>query len=76
MREGKAYDGVSPIFVKSKRWTQQFDELWKMLVPDKGHAFTVQGEVIRIVGKVTREILDNGSINWDSEYEKLTQALP
>lgn len=47
-----------------------------MLVPDKGHAFTVQGEVIRIVGKVTRELLDNGSINWDSEYEKLTQALP
>ena len=36
----------------------------------------VQGEVIRICGKVSREILDNGAVNWSREYKKLPQALP
>lgn len=69
------YDGNSLIEVKSDTWTTQFEELWKLLVPGNGSASTVQGEVIRILGKVTREILDNGATNWDKEYKKLTKAL-
>ena len=69
------YDGKTPISVNSDTWQKQFDELWKLLVPGNGHAATVQGEVIRIVGKITYEILDNGGINWDDEYRKLVDAL-
>lgn len=69
------YDGKSLITVKSKTWQEQHDELWNMLVPGSGHASTVQGELIRIAGKVTREILDNGAINWDSDYKKLPLAM-
>lgn len=69
------YDGISPIVVHSGTWQEQHAELWEMLVPGSGHADTVQGEVIRIIGKLCYEILDNGACNWDREYRKLTKAL-
>lgn len=69
------YDGMSPIVVKSKKWQKQHKELWDLLVPGDGHASTVQGEVIRIVGKVSYEILDNGGINWDKEYKAMCKSL-
>lgn len=70
------YDGKTLITLNSNTWQKQFDELWKLLVPGSGHATTVQGEVIRIIGRITYEVLDNGSINWDDEYKKLVAALP
>ncbi|MDE7297809.1 MAG: hypothetical protein K2N94_03125 [Lachnospiraceae bacterium] len=69
------YDGSSPIVVKSGTWQKQHAELWDLLVPGRGHADTVQGEVIRIIGKVNHEILDNGAINWDADYKKLPLAM-
>ena len=45
-------------------------------MPSEGHAPPVQGEVIRICGKVSREILGNGPCNQNREYKKLPQALP
>ncbi len=68
------YDGKSRIVVKETRWQKQHEELWNLLVPGSGHANTVQGEVIRISGKVSYEILDNGSMNWDSDYKQLVNA--
>lgn len=68
------YDGGT-ITVKSKKWQEQHEELWQLLVPAKGHANTMQGEVIRISGRISYEILDNGRINWDKDYKKMTQAL-
>jgi hypothetical protein len=38
--------------------------LWDELVPPSGPAKTVQGEIIRIVGKLTREAYTNGNVNW------------
>ena len=38
--------------------------LWSKLVPPRGPAKTVQGEVIRIVGKLTDEAYRNGNANW------------
>ena len=70
------HDGTSPIHVTADTWQRQFEELWELLVPGRGHAQTVQGEVIRICGKVSREILDNGAANWSREYKKLPLALP
>ena len=69
------YDGKSPIVVKATTWGKQHAELWNLLVPGSGHANTVQGEVIRITGKVTYELLDNGGGNWDADYHKMIVAL-
>ena len=69
------YDGKSPIVVTATSWGKQHAELWNLLVPGSGHANTVQGEVIRITGKVTYELLDNGGGNWDEEYHKMIVAL-
>ena len=69
------YDGKSKIIIKQKTWQKQHSELWNLLVPGSGHASTVQGEVIRISGKLGYEILDNGCMNWDAQYRMLVTAL-
>lgn len=69
------HDGVSPITVTATRWQTQHEELWNFLIPAKGPAKTVQGEVIRITGRIAYEILDNGGINWDNNYRKMLDAL-
>ncbi|WP_035789845.1 ankyrin repeat domain-containing protein [Butyrivibrio sp. XBB1001] len=69
------YDGVSEIRPKADTWQKQYQELWNLLVPGSGHASTVQGEVIRIAGRLSYEILDNGSINWDSDFGELVKAF-
>jgi len=68
------HDGKSPIIIKAKTWQKQHDELWKLLVPSNGAAQTMQGEVVRITGKVARELLDNGGVNWDLEYKKMVDS--
>ncbi|WP_286926113.1 ankyrin repeat domain-containing protein [Flavobacterium sp. UBA4197] len=68
------YDGKSPITVKATTWQKQHEELWELLVPGRGAAQTVQGEVIRITGKVARELLDNGGGNWDIEFKKMVDS--
>lgn len=69
------FDGKTKIKVKSHTWQKQHAELWQLLVPGSGKADTMQGEVIRISGKLSYEILDNGCMNWDGEYRKLANAL-
>lgn len=71
----KIHDGISPITISSKGWPAQHNELWSLLIPSKGHAKTVQGEVIRITGKVSYEILDNGGINWDNQFREMLNSL-
>lgn len=71
----KTHDGTSSITVSTEGWQAQHNELWSLLIPSKGHAKTVQGEVIRITGKVSYEILDNGGINWDNQYRKMLNSL-
>lgn len=69
------HDGTAQISVKAKRWQEQYDELWDMLVPGNGKAQTIQGEMIRITGRITYEILDNGGINWDDDYKEMLHTL-
>jgi len=69
------HDGVSPIVMPEGTWSEQHDALWEMLVPGKGKAETVQGEVIRLSGKLGREILDNGGINWNNDFRTMLEAL-
>ena len=71
-----SHDGVSLIFVKEGTWEEQYEELWSFLIPSSGAAKTVQGEVIRIPGRVRDELDRNGGVNWDRDYRKMLQALP
>jgi hypothetical protein len=69
------YDGTSPITVKETTWQKQHAELWNMLVPGSGSASTKQGEVIRLSGRLSHEILDNGSMNWGNRYSGMADEL-
>lgn len=66
---------IKPSKPQEKVWKKQFKEFWDSLVPNSGSAETIQGEVIRIVGKVGHEILDNGGINWNNDFSKMLQVL-
>lgn len=70
------HDGVSPILVKEGSWEEQYEELWSFLIPSSGAAKTVQGEAIRIPGRVRDELDRNGGVNWDRDYRKMLQAMP
>ena len=54
---------------------QTFQQLWDQLVPDEGQAPTVQGELIRAIGRMSNEFLANGYANWDEGYEILSAYL-
>ena len=70
------HDGVSPIVVDTSLSAgEQYDALWDYLVPASGKCATVQGEVIRITGRIRDEIYRNGGVNWDSDYRKMLKAL-
>lgn len=71
----RKHDCISQITVTNTTWRKQHNELWEYLVPGSGHAHTVQGEVIRISGRISYELLDNGGINWDDDYRKMLEAL-
>jgi hypothetical protein len=69
------HDGISPIDVVEGTWQHQFNNLWDRLVPAGGPAATVQGEVIRIAGRLDDEILGNGGGNWDNDYRMMLGDL-
>lgn len=69
------HDGKSLIKVNGDTWQQQHQYLWDILVPPNGPAETIQGEVIRITGRVANELDGNGGINWDADYKKMADAF-
>jgi ankyrin repeat protein len=71
----KMHDGVSPIHVADGSWRKQYGELWDLLIPSGGASETVQGEVVRITGRVRDELYRNGGANWDRDYRKMLDAL-
>ena len=76
MRTRMLHDGTAPITVPAGSWQDRHRVFWEILVPPSGAARTVQGEVIRITGRVAREILDNRSRNWDREFRSMLGTLP
>lgn len=70
------HDGQSPIELVEGSWEEQYEQLWSFLIPSSGAAKTVQGEVIRIPGRVRDELDRNGGANWDRDYRKMLQAMP
>ncbi|HEY1303289.1 MAG TPA: ankyrin repeat domain-containing protein [Vicinamibacterales bacterium] len=69
------HDGKSPIVARSASWEDQHQELWELLVPSSGAASTVQGEVVRIAGRVHDELERNGGVNWDNTYREMADAF-
>jgi len=67
------YDGKSPIIPVSSTWQKQHEELWNLLVPSTGHASTVQGEMVRVSGRISNEIEGNGGANWDADFTKMAE---
>ncbi|HSC81829.1 MAG TPA: ankyrin repeat domain-containing protein [Chitinolyticbacter sp.] len=65
------YDGKSPIVARASPWQKQHEELWDLLVPSSGQASTVQGELIRISGRISNEIEGNGGVNWDADFSRM-----
>ncbi len=50
-------------------WMKRHAELWERLVPRSGQADTVQGELIRVTGRLADEANRNGNNNWDEGHE-------
>jgi hypothetical protein len=69
------HDSMSLIELPAGTWQEQYNALWEYLVPSQGAAKTVQGEVIRITGKVSDELYRNGGGNWDASFRKMLNAL-
>ncbi|MGQ2982731.1 ankyrin repeat domain-containing protein [Flavobacterium sp.] len=69
------HDGKSKITIKADTWQKQFNELWELLIPSMGAAQTLQGEVIRIAGRISDELGRNGGINWDDDYKIMADTF-
>lgn len=57
---------------------RQNDYQWKVLVPPEGKAETVQGELIRSIGRLQTEYFKNAMMNWgdgSGHYERFTDFL-
>ncbi len=42
--------------------------IWKTMVPKRGPAATIQGELLSAVEKIRYECADNGGANWDERF--------
>ena len=69
------HDGKSAIVLTGDTWEKRYEQAWELLVPSSGRASTVQGEVVRIAGRVNDELLRNAMGNWDKEYRKMLTAM-
>ena len=69
------HDGISLIEVQAGVWQDQHQKLWDLLVPSRGAASTIQGEVIRISGRISDELYRNGGANWDRRFRSMCNAF-
>ena len=49
--------------------------LWMRLVPKEGRAASVQGELIRCVGRLADELYRNGNHNWGPMFREMIVFL-
>ena len=61
--------------VRRYNWKKDHTRLWKELVPAEGQADTLQGELIRIAGKLTDQAFRNGNMNWDADHERMWRFI-
>lgn len=56
-------------------FNDELSDLWKKLVPKEGEAETIQGEMVRAIGRTKGDYYRNGFGNWYPHYYKLSQFL-
>jgi hypothetical protein len=56
-------------------WKREHHRLWEELVPAQGQAPTLQGELIRIAGKLIDQAYRNGNLNWDDDHERMWRFI-
>jgi hypothetical protein len=61
--------------MSDKDWRVEFNRLWKELVPPEGQANTVQGELIRAVGRLKDEAYRNGNQNFSKDQRILCKYI-
>jgi len=61
--------------VTSKPWRTEFKRLWAKLVPPTGQAKTIQGELVRAVGRLSDEAYRNGNINFGKNHQMLCEFI-
>lgn len=57
------------------RYQSEYKALWNELVPASGQAETVQGELVRVIGRLASEYYRNGNGNWDMGFRMYTNLL-
>lgn len=60
---------------KGYNWRKEHNRLWDQLVPPSGQASTLQGELIRISGKLSDQAYRNGNMNWDDDHERMWRYI-
>lgn len=56
-------------------WRSEFKRLWTNLVPSQGQANTVQGELVRAVGRLKDEAYRNGNQNFGKNHQMLCKFV-
>lgn len=69
------HDGTSTIALPGLTWQEQFIAGYDFLVPAAGKAESLQGEAIRIAGRISNEFHGNGGVNWDKDFKRMAKAL-
>jgi len=52
-----------------KKYKKEYKYIWKNLIPEKGQADNLQGELLRQLEKLRIEAQSNGNINWCGDFE-------
>ena len=64
------------LYISGKgRYDAEYKALWKQLVPVSGQADTLQGELVRVIGRLASEYYRNGNGNWDMGFRLYTNVL-
>jgi hypothetical protein len=62
---------VQPKFPSNLKYPEVARTIWKTLVPPRGQASSVQGELLRAIEKLKDEAQRNGNINYSKSHKKL-----
>ena len=58
-----------------EKWRTEYRRLWKELVPATGQASTVQGELVRSIGRLSDEAFRNGNHNFGKGHRLFCNFL-
>jgi len=56
-------------------YDKEYGKLWRDLVPRRGQANTVQGELVRAIARLAVESYKNGNLNWNGSFRQLVTFL-